>query len=188
VAFISALLDELSQAYPVDQRHMYVSGMSNGAVMAYRLAAKLSDRIAAIAPVAGAVGTKVGRLKRPVSVLHFHGTKDEYVPFLGGKGPKSISGTHFCSAADSIGAWVKANGCDETPKIDVVSQTGDEMRLTRQTHGGGRGGAEVALVVIEGGGHTWPGMKSLAKVLGRSAKNVSANDLMWEFFQKHNLE
>ena len=48
--------------------------------------------------------------------------------------------------------------------------------------------AEVALVVIEGGGHTWPGRRSPATVLGESALNISANDLMWEFFKKHTLK
>jgi polyhydroxybutyrate depolymerase len=185
VAFILALLDDLMRAYPVDTGRVYVTGMSNGAVMAYRLASELSDRIAAIAPVAGAVGTENNQPKRPVSVLHFHGTKDEYVPFLGGRGEKSITGTHVCSVDHSIQTWVKLNGCGETPRADVLSKHGDEMTVTRQSYGGGKDGAEVTLVVIDGGGHTWPGRKSPAATLGKSATNVSANDLMWEFFQKH---
>jgi predicted esterase len=72
VAFISALLDDLIRTYPVDAEQIYATGMSNGAVMAFRLASELSDRIAAIAPVAGAVGTNSNPPKRPVSVLHFH--------------------------------------------------------------------------------------------------------------------
>ena len=95
VAFIDALLDDLIASYHVDTRRIYATGMSNGAIMAYRLAAELSDRIAAIAPVSGAVGTEISQSKRPVSVLHFHGTMDEYIPFQGGKGKKSISGTQF---------------------------------------------------------------------------------------------
>jgi polyhydroxybutyrate depolymerase len=83
---------------------------------------------------------------------------------------------------------VKANGCDETPKTDVLSEGGDGMRVTRKTYGAGRDGAEVALVVVEGGGHTWPGRRSPAKILGRSTLSVSANDLMWEFFQKHPMK
>jgi polyhydroxybutyrate depolymerase len=185
VAFIDALLDDLMQNYPVDERRVYATGMSNGGIMAYRLAAELSDRIAAIAPVAGSLTTEIGNLKRPVSVLHFHGTKDEFLPFEGGKGPKSITGTHFLSAEQSVGTWVKANGCDENPKVDVLSKSGDEMTVTRKTFAEANEGAEVALVVIEGGGHTWPGKKSPAKLLGKSALNISANDLMWEFFEKH---
>ena len=73
-------------------------------------------------------------------VLHFHGTKDEYIPFLGGRGEKSITGTHFCSVEHSIQTWVKLNGCDESPKTDVLSKDGDEMKVTRKTYGGGKDG------------------------------------------------
>jgi polyhydroxybutyrate depolymerase len=41
------------------------------------------------------------------------------------------------------------------------------------------------LVSIEGGGHTWPGRESRLKFLGKSTGNISANDIMWQFFQKH---
>ena len=83
---------------------------------------------------------------------------------------------------------MKANGCAENPMIDLLSKYGDEMTVTRKTYSGGKNGAEVVLVVIEGGGHTWPGMRSPAKTLGKSTLNVSANDLMWEYFQKHKLK
>ena len=188
VAFIDALLDDLMQKYGVDERRVYATGMSNGGIMVYRLAAELADRIAAIAPVAGSVATEIGDLKRPVSVLHFHGTKDEFLPFEGGKGPKSITGTHFLSIEKSVGLWVKANGCDEHPKTEILSGNEDELTVTRTTYGPGKDGAQVVLVVIEGGGHTWPGKKSPAKILGKSALNISANNLIWEFFQKHPME
>lgn len=188
VAFIDALLDDLVQNFPVEERRVYATGMSNGGLMAYRLAAELSGRIAAIAPVAGCMGIEIDDLKRPVSVLHFHGTEDEFIPFEGGKGPKSITGTHFRSAEQSIAIWVKANGCGETPAIDVLPKTGNELTVTLKKFGPGKDGAEVALVVIDGGGHTWPGKKSPAKILGKSALQISANDLMWEFFQKHPIE
>src|SRR5262249_31621671 len=142
VAFIDALLDDLMRASPGDPRRGYATGMSNGAVMAYRLASELSGRIAAIAPVAGSVGTEIGRVKRPVSVLHFHGTKDEYIPFPGGRGEKSLFGTNHRSVEDSIRAWLKVNGCDESPKIDVLSEGSDGMRVTRKTYGGKDGAAE----------------------------------------------
>jgi polyhydroxybutyrate depolymerase len=46
-------------------------------------------------------------------------------------------------------------------------------------------GSEVVLIAIENGGHTWPGMEPIVKMLGPSTKDISANDLMWEFFQRH---
>ena len=156
-----------------------------GADMAY--AQDQAARVA-VAPVSETVATEIGQPQRPVSVLHFHGTRDEFIPFTGGKGAKSIFGTNYRPVEDSIRAWVKATGCDETPKTDVLDEGGDGLRVTRRTYSGGRDGSEVVLVVIDGGGHTWPGKKSTAAVLGRSTRNVSANDLMWEFFQKHKLK
>jgi polyhydroxybutyrate depolymerase len=185
VGFIKALLDDLAGEFRVDDRQVFATGMSNGAIMVYRLACELSDRIAAIAPVAGTMATKTCEPTRPVPVIHFHGTMDEFVPFNGGVGPKSPSGTNFRSVDHSIRTWVEVNGCDPKPITDVLSNGGDELRVTRTTYGAGKDCSEVVLVAIEGGGHTWPGLKSAAAILGRSALNVSANDLMWAFFQKH---
>ncbi len=63
--------------------------------------------------------------------------------------------------------------------------TKDDTTITHKTYGSGKDGAKVVLVVIEGCGHTWPGQKPRVRFLGKSAKDVSVNDLMWEFFQKH---
>jgi polyhydroxybutyrate depolymerase len=187
VAFIDALLDDLVGAYTIDQRRVYATGISNGGVMVYRLAAELSHRIAAIAPVAGSVGTDNVAPRRPVSVLHFHGTEDAFIPFAGGKGSKSSSGVHHRSVQQSIQIWVKVNGCHETPLQDILSQPGDELKVSRSSYRPGQDGAEVVLIAIEGGGHTWPGQKAPARILGQSALNISANDLMWAFFQRHPL-
>jgi polyhydroxybutyrate depolymerase len=154
--------------------------------MCYRLAAELSDRIAAIAPVAGTIAIDESKPKRPVPVIHFHGTKDTFVPFERAKG-RTPSFMKLRGVEDSIQTWVKLNGCKAKPKTDVLSKDGDGTKVTRTSYGGGKNGAEVVLVVIEGGGHTWPGMKPPASFMGKSAMNVSANDLMWEFFQKHRL-
>ncbi len=132
VAFIDALLDDLMGSYHVDTRRIYATGISNGAVMAYRLASELSDRIAAICPVSGSMGAEISQPERPVSILHFHGTLDEYIPFLGGKGKKSITGTHYWPVDHSIGAWVNSNGCVDNPKIDFLSKSGDDMSVTRK--------------------------------------------------------
>jgi polyhydroxybutyrate depolymerase len=185
VGFIKALLDKLAQDVRLDAQRVYVTGMSNGAIMAYRLASELSDRIAAIAPVAGTMAIATCEPKQPVPVIHFHGTMDEFVPIAGGIGKKSPSGTDFRSVDHAIQTWVTLNGCDPHPKCDVLSNDGDELKVTRTTYGTGKDGAEVVLVAIDGGGHTWPGMKPAAAILGNSALNISANDLMWEFFQKH---
>ena len=187
VAFIGKLLDDLGTVVKVDEKRVYACGMSNGAMMCYRLAAELSDWIAAIAPVAGTMVLDECKPKRPVPVIHFHGTKDPLVPFETAKG-KTGSFMKLKGVEESIQTWVKLNGCDEEPKTDVLSKDGDEMKVTRKTYGGGKDGAEVVLIVIEEGGHTWPGQEPPVAFIGKSAVNISANDLMWEFFQKHPMK
>jgi polyhydroxybutyrate depolymerase len=189
VAFTSALLDDLAKVVKVDAKRVYATGMSNGAILAYRLASELSDRIAAIAPVSGPMGTEECAPKRPVPVIHFHGTDDQFAPFQGGRGTKSLSGTDFYSVEHSIRAWVKANGCKEGPTTEELpDKAKDGTTVTKKTYGGGKDGAEVVLVVIEGGGHTWPGREPALKLLGKATRNISANDLMWEFFEKHPMK
>ena len=63
----------------------------------------------------------------------------------------------------------------------------DGTRVTRRTYGPGKAGSEVVLYVIHNGGHTWPGRPPRLKFLGASTEEISANDLMWEFFQRHPL-
>ena len=187
VAFIGKLLDDLSTVVKVDEKRVNACGMSNGGMMCYRLAAELSNRIAAVAPVAGTIAIEESKPKRPVPVIHFHGTKDTFIPFETAKG-KTPAFMKLKSVEDSIQTWVKLNGCNDKPKADVLSKDGDEMKAIRKTYSGGKDGSEVVLIVIEDGGHTWPGMTPPAGFMGKSAKNISANDLMWEFFQKHTLK
>ena len=186
VAFIGKLLDDLASVVSVDEKRVYACGMSNGGMMCYRLAAELSERIAAIAPVAGTIAIDESTPKRPVPVIHFHGTKDNLVPFEAAKGKKSF--TKLKDVEESILTWVKLNGCEPEPKTDTLSKDGDETKVTRKIYGGGKDGAEVVLIVIEDGGHTWPGQQPPVGFIGKSAKNISANDLMWEFFQKHPMK
>jgi polyhydroxybutyrate depolymerase len=188
VAFTRAVLDDLATRVKVDPRRVYATGMSNGAIMAYRLASELSDRIAAIAPVSGPMGTATCKPNRPVSVIHFHGTADEFAPFAGGSGRKSLAGIKFYSVEQTIHAWVKADDCKEQPLTEFLPDKNDGTRVKVKKYSGGREGAEVFLVVIEGGGHAWPGKKPRVNFLGKSTKTVSANDLMWDFFERHPMK
>jgi len=187
VAFIGSMLDDLSTVVEVDEKRVYACGMSNGGMMCYRLAAELSDRIAAIAPVAGTIAIEESKPKRPVPVIHFHGSRDNIVPFEIAKG-KAPAFIKLIGVEDSLQTWVTLNGCDEKPTTETLSKDGDEMKVTRRRYAGGKDGSEVVLVLIEGGGHTWPGQQPPVGFIGKSAKNISANDLMWEFFQQHPMK
>ena len=188
VAFVRRLLDDLEGIVAVDRRRVFATGMSNGAMMAYRVASELSDRIAAIAPVAGPMGTEACHPGRAVSVMHFHGDADEFAPFAGGRG-RGPSGTDFRSVEQSIDAWVAANGCRKTPTTTHLPDREQDGTTVRQVrYDSGTDDAEVVLVVIAGGGHTWPGREPRLRVLGASTRDISANDMMWEFFQRHPMK
>jgi polyhydroxybutyrate depolymerase len=185
VAYVSKLLDDLATVVNVNPMRVYATGMSNGAMMCYRLAAELSGRIAAIAPVAGTMAIETCRPRRPVPVMHFHGTKDGLVLFDGPdeRTPKNLK---FLSVEDSIRAWAKVNECPETPVVaEVPDRAEDGTQVRVETYGPGKDDSEVILYVIEGGGHTWPGREPRLPFLGKSTKDISANDLIWDFFQRH---
>mgnify|MGYP006268265709 CR=1 FL=1 len=191
VGFVEALLDDLGTVAEIDDGAVFATGLSNGAIMAHRLAAELSERIAAIAPVGGPLMLATIDPERPVAVLHFHGTSDRLAPFDGGYGENARGGrgvTEFRSVDHSLQAWVHANGCDPTPESRPLPDTAEDgTRVIRHTWAGGEEGTEVVSIEIEGGGHTWPGVPAprSAAFLGRSTEDISANDLMWAFFQKH---
>jgi polyhydroxybutyrate depolymerase len=189
VGFTRELLDDLAKVANVDADRVFATGLSNGGIMAHYVASELSDRIAAIAPVGGPLMMEAPRNTRPVPVMHFHGTADAFAPFQGGYG-KGFLGrskvTSFRSVDHTIQSWVKANDCNSEPEIVALpDKVDDKMKVTRKTWGGGKDGSEVVLIEIEGGGHTWPGQKPTVSLLGESTMDISANDLLWEFFQKH---
>jgi len=186
VKFIDRLLDDLESAANVDTRRVYATGLSNGGMMSYRLAAELSQRIAAVAPVAGTMATDEPCPGRPVSVLHIHGTADPLVPFAGpGEGMQKF--VKFKSVRESIRIWTQINGCPQTPQATDLPDTDkkDGTRVKREFYGPGKDGAVVVLYVIEGGGHTWPGWLLPTLLLGKTTRDISANDLIWEFFERH---
>lgn len=190
VKFTATLLDDLARISHVDSKRVYATGMSNGGMMCYRLAAELSDRIAAIAPVAGTLALERYQPKRKVPVLHIHGTDDPIVPFDGpnGKLPGFI---RFRSVADTMRQCSTANDCAETPNVTKLPDRFDDGTTVEcRTYAPRMDGAEVLLYVITGGGHTWPGReRALGQgPIGLTSREISANDLMWEFFARHPLE
>lgn len=189
VGFTRAMLDELATLVNVDPKRVFATGISNGGILCFRLADELSDRIAAIAPVSGTTNAPTCAPKRPVSVIYFHGTRDEFVVYQGGAGPKSVSRANFISVDHTIEAWVKADGCPEKPvTTQLPDKALDGTTVVRSVYGPGKEESEVVLYQILGGGHTWPGEPAPLKFLGTTTLDISANDLMWEFFEKHPMK
>jgi polyhydroxybutyrate depolymerase len=186
VAFVADLLDDLAGRISVDQKRIYACGMSNGGMMCYRLAAELSDRIAAIAPVAGTVAIEKSEPKRPVPVLHIHGRKDRIVPFegSGGRFPAIMK---FKGVEESVTTWAKLDGCDPEPKTNEISMPGANSKITRKTFVDAAGQARVELIELKNGGHVWPGRGSKLKITGEAPEGITANDLIWNFFRRFEM-
>ncbi len=197
VGFITALIDMTVSDYNADPCRIYVTGISNGAIMSYRLACELSHRIAAIAPVDGNIPlhfTDDCSPSRHVPVLAINNVNDPVVPFGGGE----IYG-HFgremlgrvLSVDQSIEYWVKKNGCSPVPVIteEPDRDPADGTRVTRKEYFNEDDGTEVILYVVDGGGHTWPGgLQYLpSRVIGKTSRDIDASEVIWSFFKRQKL-
>ncbi|HEY9870491.1 MAG TPA: PHB depolymerase family esterase [Candidatus Obscuribacterales bacterium] len=182
VAFIRAMLDKLEHTYRIDRRRVFATGISNGGMMAFRLACELPDRIAAIAPVAAAFNLDSCADGEPVSVLMINGTADQHVPYGGGTGKKSLHPRMDKPVSYAISYWVERNGCSSEP-LTSMSASG---KIVIDRYRGGRDGTEVVLYTINGGGHAWPGRRN-PRVLADepNTREISATDVIWDFFQAH---
>jgi polyhydroxybutyrate depolymerase len=176
VGFLTALLDELESRYPIDPSRIHATGISNGGMMAYRLASELGERFAAIAPVASAMVTDC-REGRPVPVLHIHGTADRNAPYAGGVGSRSYSGFHYPSVDETLAPWRARNECRPAPE---TTNSSPDLRVDRWP-----GLADVVLHTIEGGGHSWPGGQRMSRFLDPPSEAVDATVTIWEFFAAH---
>lgn len=190
VPFVAALVDELVRERRIDRKRVYATGLSNGAIFSHHLAARLSDRIAAIAPVAGGIADRFRpsfHPDAPVSVLILQGTDDPFVPIGGGE----VRGTRgrLIPNGEAIDLWVKANGCSGPAQSHDLADVdpSDGCRVTSQTWSGGRDGTEVIYDEVKGGGHTWPGGSQYLPrfVVGRTCRDLDATAVIWQFFRNH---
>ena len=180
VGFVAALLDQLEADLCIDRRKVFASGMSNGGIMSHRLACDLSERIAAVAPVAGTDMTLSCTPTKPVPMMQIHGTEDGHVPWEGGEGC-GIAGVPFTSIPDTMEGWRTRNGCQNS-----LSPYFEEGNGTCEVYDGCEN-ARVVLCFIEGGGHSWPGGAPAAGVIdcpsnGPQSQTFSASEAAWRFF------
>lgn len=194
VAYVDAVLDDLSQLFNVDKKRIYACGYSNGAQFVFRLAKRRSDKIAAIGAVAGQrapLDAYDPVPSRPIPLIQFSGVRDTFGPYKGGKPPEdAVFKAEVKPVRQTVKAWVDFNQCNPEPV--------EEKRVGKavmQRYGHCQSGAEVVFWTLEDGGHTWPGGRVTPNVealglgsLGNVNTDINASALMWNFFKKYSLK
>ncbi|HEV7863023.1 MAG TPA: PHB depolymerase family esterase [Acidimicrobiia bacterium] len=155
VAYLDAMIAEISAKYPVDPSRVFLVGHSNGAFMAHRYACDRAGKVAAIVTLAGMTWKDQGRCPAgsPLSVLQVHGRNDGTINYEGGATPSGA----YPGAVETVGDWARKDGCTGSlaatgRKFDLDrTVVGDET--VEEAYSGCPSGSGVALWTIEGGGH-----------------------------------
>jgi polyhydroxybutyrate depolymerase len=182
VAFISTLIDALTASDRTDRSRVYVTGMSNGAMMTERLGRELSTKIAAIAPVAGAVFGDEPPPVAPVPALIIVGADDHTIPPQGGAlqlrpglGNRSAADRDVAPAIDQALYWAKYNGCDRPVRTATAAWTKTEWTSCRS-------GAPVVFYDVNHNGHAWPGGRAGRRGADEPTRAFDATEAIWAFF------
>ncbi len=190
IAYVDALLAELERIIPIDPARVFATGLSNGGAMSHRLACERADVFAAIAPVGAGnqFAAAGGACAQAVPVLAIHGADDPCWTFGTGAGAcAQDDGLDKLGGLESTEAWAARNGCDGAPVEDALPDVdpGDGTTATRLRWPGCD--ADVELIRIDGGGHTWPrGHAYLdAETIGLVSRDVDGNAIILDFFDAH---
>lgn len=182
IGFIDALLDTLEARYPVDPRRIYVTGMSNGGMMAHRLGIELADRIAAIAPVVATVFGEERTPQSPVSALMINGALDEHVRVQGGppggRFSRAWDGTPTRPVLQQARFWATADHCQAPPRFESAAP------LEHWSYACPAGRA-VELYVVGDSGHAWPGGRRGNRRGDSPSRSLDATSIIWQFFAAH---
>lgn len=180
VKFIKALIDSLGNRFRINRKKVFVAGMSNGGMLAYRLASELPDKIAAIGVVSGTmVSAKDLGLKGMVPVLHIHALPDAKVPFAGGIG---IGNYNFPPVMDGFNYWVNRNQCSPNPSIE--KRAGYEIKSWINA----AGVVMNQCYLTADGGHAWPSSAVQGRRGDQPSVLINATDLIWEFCSRFSLQ
>ncbi len=193
VGFALAVLRDVARNVSIDPARVYATGHSNGSMMAYRMAIDASDRIAAIAPVAGAMQAPGFPPPRPVPVLHIHSVDDPRALYGGGLGPP-FPGTHsrvtHRAVEPELQKWVAHDRCPGEPRTaeqrTTPSRSAPGHTATLLVWAPCAGGAEVQLWKLTGAGHGWPGghVRLPETIMGPETVTIDAALEVWRFVSR----
>lgn len=197
VAFIRDMVNDIGKRIPLDRSRVYVTGASNGGIMAYRLICEASDLFAGAAPVIGNIAVSVAphcAPRHPMSVLAINGTQDPFVPFEGGTVCKDVSKL-FCekgeviSAENSLALLAKNFGCGaKSLRVMQPAKFPEDPPVESVIYGRCANDSKVVGYWIQGGGHTWPPHKGqLDDKNGKPTRNLDATKAIVDFFMTGKL-
>lgn len=178
VLFIKNLIIELKKTFKVNSKKIVIAGMSNGAMMAYRLACEIPDFFTHLAAVSGTDNTENCSPSKMISLLHIHALDDDHVLYKGGSGKAAVNKsliTDFKSVPDTILKWSRINHCKKY-KNDFIKN----LKFSCDLHSDCDQESKVQLCHSETGGHSWPGSKKF-KIRNENSGEFSANEIIWDF-------
>jgi polyhydroxybutyrate depolymerase len=183
VGFLARLIDYMTIFYRIDTKRVYSTGYSAGGFMSYKLACELTNRIAAIAPVAASMVPE-GNFdncypSRPFPILAINSVNDPVTMYNGFASVTPID--------DVMELWQQINGCDVQPNVEAVpnSVQNDGSTVERITYQNCEN-SELILLKQYGAGHTWPGAVNTF-IVGNTNQDISANAESWNFFKRHSI-
>ena len=193
VAFMRELVSFLVDEYAVDRDRVFVAGLANGGQMAYRLALEVPDLVRGVAVIAANLPTAENLSCKPsgkaLPIMIVNGTVDPINPFDGGEvtlvGPFGSRGM-VRSASATVEYWSYLAGYSTQPFFHRYPDNNtDDGSIAERTVWSMPGRPEVALVTVDGGGHTIPGAGlQFPHFLGPVNQDFSAIEEIWRFFSR----
>lgn len=181
IMFIKGLIKLIQRQYNIDSRRIYVTGHSNGAMMAYKIVIEVPDTVAAMAAVNGTIVNNGMQSSQSndskTSIFIINGRKDPIV-LPGGKVQKDS--TYWWPIDKTVNYWVQAKKCKTSES--TVSQL-YKNRVLSTTYFSCLGGSVVTYYDIMNGKHIWPGGRTLNGYVNNPI--FDATEIIWDFFQKH---
>jgi polyhydroxybutyrate depolymerase len=182
LAFLTQVIADAQSRFGLGTR-VYMTGMSNGAMLAETYAAQNPDRLRAVAAVSGTMDTGAIRVLGPVPMLILHGTADQNVPYDGGRGDNSLTRTNYASVASAVAAFLGPWGSGLSTSTQTINRKADGTTVVVTDTSKG---AQLALrlMTIEGGGHNWPGGAKPRSDMAMT-EEIDANTEILRFFALH---
>ena len=189
IGYLAEVITTVRRNLAVDPARIYMAGMSNGAMLAYRFAAERSNELAAVAVVSGAIGSTVNddplpwRMPKPkqtLPIIGFHGLADDNVPANGGISPLKQGNRSYLPIAEAIDFWRIADSCETS--TTTLSSSGSVKHLAWHDC---RNGTSVDYFLLAGWGHQWPAPWFTDRLaMENPLRGFDATKQIWEFFTR----